>query len=118
MSATGTPGRRQAMGKRMLSAAGRVAFVLTAVLGVADAANAEEPEYALLAETCAACHGPGGDSRGAIPSIDTMNVEAVRVFLVGFRDGEIEATVMDRIARALTDAEIEALAHYFGREAE
>ena len=42
----------------------------------------------------------------------------MRVLLLAFRDGEIESTVMDRIARALTDAEIRSLARHFGRLAE
>ncbi len=33
----------------------------------------------------------------------------MQAFLIGFRDGDIEATVMDRIAKALGDSDIEAL---------
>ena len=39
----------------------------------------------------------------------------MRAFLLAYRAGEIESTVMDRISRALTDAEIEALARHFGK---
>ena len=77
------------------------------------AAAAEEPASSLLADMCAACHGPGGESPGSIPSIAALDAEAMRAFLIGFREGDIDATVMDRIARALTDSEIESLARYF-----
>lgn len=77
-------------------------------------ASAEEPGSALLAQMCAACHGPDGRSPGSIPALAPLNAEAVRAFLLAYRAGDIEATVMNRIARALTDAEIEALARRFG----
>ena len=95
------------------------AVLLVAGAGASGAANAEEPGPAvLLAEMCGTCHGPDGRSPGAIPSLAPLNAEALRVFLLAYRGGTIEATVMDRIARALTDAEIEALARHFGSLAE
>ena len=95
------------------------AVLLVAGAGAPGAAGAEEPEpAALLAETCGTCHGPDGRSPGAIPSLAPLNAEALRVFLLAYRAGTIEATVMDRIARALTDPEIEALARHFGNMTE
>ena len=91
------------------------AVLLVAGTGASGAASAGEPEPApLLAEMCGTCHGPEGRSPGAIPALASLNEEALRVFLFAYRAGEIEATVMDRIARALTDAEIEALSRHFG----
>ena len=80
---------------------------------VCAAAAAEEPASSLLADMCAACHGPGGESPGSIPSLAALDAEAMRAFLIGFREGDIDATVMDRIARALTDSEIDSLARHF-----
>ena len=107
---------------------GRSAIPLAAVLlvaasgagpgGGAASAGEPEPEAALLAAMCGACHGPDGRSPGSIPSLAPLNEEAVRVFLLAYRTGDVEPTVMDRIARALTDAEIEALARHFGNLAE
>ena len=73
-------------------------------------AGADEAWTELLAEMCSACHGPGGTSPGPNPDISQLDSEAMQAFLSGFRDGDIEATVMDRIARALSDSDIEALA--------
>ena len=81
---------------------------------VAPASAGEPDSAALLAEMCAACHGPDGRSPGSIPALAPLNEEAMRAFLLAYRAGDIEATVMNRIARALTDAEIEALARRFG----
>ena len=85
--------------------------------GLASAGEAE-PAAALLAEMCGICHGPDGRSPGSIPSLAPLDAEAVRAFLLAYRAGDIEATVMNRIARAMTDAEIEALARHFGKLAE
>ena len=90
-----------------------VAAVGTASL-VAPTSAGEAGPAALLAEMCAACHGPEGRSPGSIPALAPLNEEAMRAFLLAYRAGDIEATVMNRIARALTDAEIEALARRFG----
>ena len=76
--------------------------------------NAEESGFAAMPEMCAGCHGQGGLSSGSIPSLAHLDEESVHLLLEGYRDGEIEATVMNRIARGLTDAEIAFLASYFG----
>ena len=96
-----------------------VAVLLVTGAGASEAPSAEEPVPAgLLAEMCGTCHGPDGRSPGSIPSLAPLSAEAVRAFLLAHRAGNIEATVMDRIARALTDAEIEALARHYGNMAE
>ena len=96
-----------------------VAVLLGTGVGASGTAGAEETEpAALLAEMCGTCHGPDGRSPGSIPGLAPLNEEALRAFLLAYRAGGIEATVMDRIARALTDAEIEALARHFGSLAE
>ena len=94
-------------------------LLVAAVEAEPGAASAEEREPpSLLAEMCGTCHGPDGRSPGAIPALAPLNAEAVRAFLLGYRAGDLEATVMDRIARALTDAEIESVARHFGNLAE
>lgn len=98
---------------------GRFPILLAAaLLGATGAVGADESDRALLAQMCAACHGPDGRSPGSVPGLASLNEEAVRVLLLAFRSAETEATVMDRIARALTDGEIESLARHFGRLAE
>ena len=86
-----------------------LAPLVVSAAGFAEIAGAEEPWIGLLAEMCAACHGETGTSPGSVPDISALDQEAMQAFLIGFRDGEIEATVMDRFARALSDSDIEAL---------
>lgn len=75
-------------------------------------AGADDLRSALLADGCAACHGPDGESPGAIPSLRGHDAETLASMLKGYKQGEIEGTVMNRIARGYSDKEIEALSHY------
>ena len=67
---------------------------------------------AALVNACAACHGPDGRSQGAIPSFNTLPKDGIVEALRAFRSGERQGTVMNRIAKGLEDADIEAIAAY------
>jgi sulfide dehydrogenase cytochrome subunit len=67
---------------------------------------------AALVHACAACHGPDGQSKGAIPSFNTLPKDSLVETLRAFRSGERQGTVMSRIAKGLEDADIEAIAAY------
>ena len=66
-----------------------------------------------LADACTSCHGIGGRSEGYIPSIAGIDKATLLRQLKAFRAQTAEATIMNRIARAYTDSELEALADYF-----
>jgi sulfide dehydrogenase cytochrome subunit len=66
-----------------------------------------------LADACTSCHGTGGRSRGYIPSIGGVKKEALLQQLKSFRAQAARATIMNRIARAYTDPELDVLAAYF-----
>ena len=66
-----------------------------------------------LADACTSCHGLGGRSRGYIPSIAGVEKAVLLRQLKAFRAQAAQATIMNRIARAYTDPELEALAEYF-----
>jgi cytochrome c553 len=78
-------------------------------------AGAAERAPAALANACAACHGTDGRSEGAIPTIAGMPAPRFVATMNAFGAGTEEATVMDRIARGLSQAEIDGLASYFAR---
>ncbi len=77
------------------------------------AAQAQAP---LAAEGCLGCHGPEG--RGGAPGAAAINgrspAEMVAI-MTAFRSNERPGTIMGRIARGYTDAEIAAVAEYFSR---
>jgi sulfide dehydrogenase cytochrome subunit len=76
-------------------------------------ARAEMPSGAVLANTCFSCHGTDGKSVGAMPTIAGKTESFITEKLTAFKSGEIEATIMNRIAKGFTDAEIAALAKFF-----
>jgi sulfide dehydrogenase cytochrome subunit len=68
---------------------------------------------AMLANSCAACHGTDGNSPGAIPSIHGKTADFISKSLKEFRSGERDATVMGRHASGYSDEEIKLIADYF-----
>lgn len=95
-----------------------LAFALVLSVPLINSAFAETAitRAAMLANSCAACHGPDGHSPGAIPSIAGKSVDFITEALKAFRDGTKPATVMDRHAKGYTDEEIRLLADYFARQ--
>ncbi|HXF80808.1 MAG TPA: c-type cytochrome [Usitatibacter sp.] len=69
-----------------------------------------------LAATCAPCHGPPGKPTGVagVPALEGRKDVAER--LRALRGAPPQA-LMAQLARALTDAEVEALARYFAAQA-
>ncbi len=85
-------------------------------LGLALPAAANTP-VELLAGGCQGCHGVADAGANGIPMI--MRAQTRDDFVAAmraFRDNSREATVMGRIARGYTDAEIAALAAHFARQ--
>ena len=85
-------------------------LALALIASCAGGANAaDRPPPGSL--SCSGCHT--ADPKGAaavIPRIDRLEAPAIVAQLKAFKAGQRPATVMDRIARGLTDAEIEAIA--------
>ncbi len=100
--------------RRSLRAGAFVAIACWPAIALAAEAGAA-PDPATLADACTSCHGLGGRSSGAIPTIAGLDRQALLSQLQAFRDQKVEAVVMNRIARAYTEAEINALADYFSK---
>ncbi len=99
------------MTKRILLAAGAAVLALAA----AGSARAQTADGRVLAMSCLNCHGPAGKSPGDIPSIAGKSADFLKNALVDFREGKrsgTASTVMTRLAKGYSDAEIEALAKY------
>ena len=75
---------------------------------------ASDMRGAILANPCAGCHGTNGASPGSIPAIDDMSAEDIKEELMEFKTDEHKGTIMNRIAKGYTDAEIDLIARYFG----
>jgi sulfide dehydrogenase cytochrome subunit len=83
------------------------------VLIVAGSASAQAQGASLIANACTSCHGVDGRAVSAIPSIAGLDPAAFIQLMSGFRDDTIQVTIMNRIAKAYTDEQIQLLAEYF-----
>ena len=70
----------------------------------------------VLAASCAACHGAGGNSVGGTPVLAGLDRGHFMLQMSAFRDGSRASTVMHHHAKGLTLQEIEQLADYFAAQ--
>lgn len=89
------------------------AVAMFAQLGVA---KAEGDRGAVLTNPCWSCHGPGGNSATAIPSISGKSADFIKTTMMNFRSGGQKGTIMGRISKGYTDAEIETIANTIGKK--
>lgn len=82
------------------------------------AAGLSVQDISVLAGTCANCHGPNGQSTGGIPSLRGVGERHLLQRMQAFKTGTAsDATVMTRLMKGYDDAQIQALAQWFSKEA-
>jgi len=69
-----------------------------------------------LAGNCANCHGTQGKSLGAMPSLAGQKADYLADQMRRFRDGQRPGTIMQKIAKGYTDAQIDAIAAHFAAQ--
>jgi cytochrome c553 len=89
-----------------------------ALAGVACGAHAQGGDDAArsLAATCANCHGTGGQSRAAVPSLAGQPKADIAQKMIEFRDGKRQATIMHQLAKGYTPEQIDAIAGWFAAQ--
>lgn len=100
------------MKRRIQRAASAAAVIVSAALANGPT-QAEMASGAVLTNTCFSCHGTDGKSVGDMPTIAGKSQDFITKKLKAFKSSELEATVMNRIAKGFTDDEIAALAKFF-----
>lgn len=91
-------------------------FFLVPLLLSGTPARAQDADAVQLAGACQGCHGVSGQGANGIPAIARLRSRAEFIEMMqGFRANQRPATVMGRIARGYTDAEITALAAHYAR---
>lgn len=91
-----------------LAASGLLGAMLAAAPALAD------DSAAMMAETCAGCHGTDGASNGPVtPSIAGADKEYFVTVMKDYASGARPSTVMGRIAKGYTEADYKAMAEYF-----
>ena len=76
-------------------------------------AQAQAP---LAAQGCVGCHGPNGAGQGGVPGLAGRDRAELEAQMNAFRANERPATIMGRVARGYSEAEIIASAEYFARQ--
>lgn len=91
-----------------------VGALLFASLPSAALATDTPEQVTLMASSCANCHGTDGRLAGRIPALAGKSADELETKLLAFKhDEEVAATIMDRIAKGFSDAELAALASHF-----
>jgi sulfide dehydrogenase cytochrome subunit len=93
--------------KTTLAVAGFVGLALSGIAGAADI------HTQVIASTCMSCHGPGGKSLGAAPSIAGLDKDYFVKAMQDYKSGKRVGTIMKKHAAGYTDAEFEAMGAYF-----
>lgn len=84
-----------------------------ALLALGGVAQADETAPAVLATACFACHGLDGKSPGQIPGLTGKTAQQISTSMKAFKGDQVQGTVMNRLAKGYTDAEIDALATFY-----
>ena len=66
-----------------------------------------------IASMCVTCHGESGHNTGPIPSLYSLSPKEFEDRMLGFSTHSAPATVMNGIAKALSDGEIQFLKTFF-----
>lgn len=92
------------------------ACALLAGLALAYPAAGQDQAARSLAANCTGCHGPSGNSSGAIPTIAGLERAYIATAMQEFKAGTRQATVMHQHAKGYSDQDIEILAEYFSKQ--
>ena len=93
--------------KTTLALAGFIGLALSGIAGAADV------HTQVISSTCMSCHGPGGKSLAAAPSIAGLDKDYFVKAMQDFKSGKRVGTIMKKHAAGYTDAEFEAMGAYF-----
>lgn len=90
-----------------------LSVTVAAPVGAAETEKApKDLDGRVLATPCWGCHGPQGNSQGAIPSVSGLPANLIEAQMQAFKSGERPSTIMNRIAKGYSEAEIKVMAEY------
>lgn len=88
------------------------AMALAAALAAPTLAHADT-RISVMADACNGCHGTDAASPGSMPGFSNKKADAIKKALMEYKAGTKEATIMNRLVKAYSDADIAAMADYF-----
>ncbi len=87
------------------------------ILAVSTTALAAPPSAEMLSNACAGCHGTNGGSAGlTMPSLAGQSKEAIVDAMKKYKSGERKSTIMGRLAKGYSDAQIVAMGEFFSKK--
>jgi cytochrome c553 len=81
---------------------------------IATAFAASEPPAG--ATSCSGCHPANAGVQSPVPPLAGRNAAEIVAQMQAFRAGQRPATVMDRIAKGFSDAEVQAIAVWYAEQ--
>lgn len=93
-----------------------MAVLVLCAASAVQAQSSPDLQARAWAASCAACHGTGGQSNSAIPSINGQDKQVLLTKLLAYKRDQLQATVMHQHAKGYSDAELERLADHFSRQ--
>lgn len=86
-------------------------------LATPAATSLRAQDVAVLAASCANCHGPDGRSTGGMPQLRGLPESYLLERLQAFKAGTAkDATVMTRLAKGYDDEQLKALAQWLSKK--
>ena len=91
--------------------------LIIAILVLLPVSVLAAPSGQAMSFTCAGCHGTDGSSVGpSMPAIAGMDPEVFVDAMKAYRNNERNSTIMNRIARAYSDEQYQAMAWFFASQ--
>ncbi|CCQ73699.1 Cytochrome subunit of sulfide dehydrogenase [Magnetospira sp. QH-2] len=92
-------------------------LAISGAVALAAPAMAKGPSGAMLANTCAGCHGTNGSSVGpASPNIAGFTEDYFIASMNDYKSGARSSTIMGRIAKGYSDDQVAAMAKFFAMQ--
>jgi cytochrome subunit of sulfide dehydrogenase len=85
-------------------------FVIAAAAVIACCAPGLASEAPPGASSCSGCHAPSAAAGTPVPPLNGRNAAEIVAQMEAFRSGKTQSTVMDRLAKGFSEAEIQAIA--------
>jgi cytochrome subunit of sulfide dehydrogenase len=92
----------------------RVCMAIAMAIAATTAVSAAEPPPG--ASSCTGCHAASARIDTAIPRLGGRSAADIVTQMKAFKSGQKPGTVMDRIAKGFTDAEMEAIAAWYAQQ--
>jgi sulfide dehydrogenase cytochrome subunit len=96
--------------------AARTLLGVVVLVASGAAASAASPEPPAGASSCTGCHAAGPRVDTTVPRLVGRSAADIVAQMQAFKTGQKQSTVMDRIAKGFTDAEVQAIAEWYAQQ--